>query len=135
MSELRFRLIEHFADGEGFKSITSARKWASELTANRYDPGTPNAKALEETIEESVVAVGRQIVRSSDNPILCFDQLLDLYQRQPILGTRSSGSVERQAYYYVIILKLTESDKNANPVKLATYPQRSQLLAISSKLG
>ncbi|MEB3281239.1 MAG: strawberry notch C-terminal domain-containing protein [Lyngbya sp.] len=97
-NRLRSHLIDYFSNGEGFKSITSARKWASVLTGNSYDPGTPNAKALEETIEESLVAVGRQIVRSSDNPLESFDQLVDLYHRQPILGTRSSGSVERQAY-------------------------------------
>ncbi|MGB3401159.1 MAG: strawberry notch C-terminal domain-containing protein [Microcoleaceae cyanobacterium] len=95
---LRSHLIKHFSDGEGFRSITSARKWASDLTGDRYNPGTPNAKALEESIEESLVAVSRQIVRESDSPLDTFDQLVDLYQRQPILGTRSSGSVERQAY-------------------------------------
>ncbi len=98
MSNLREELTDRFAEGHGFDNIRQARSWAQGITGEKYDPGTPNAKKLEETIEESVVAVSRNIVREGENPLSTYDRLLDLYERQPILGTRTSSSVERQAY-------------------------------------
>ncbi len=98
MSSLKQKLIEHFAEENGFDNIRQARSWAHEITGEKYESGTPNAKKLEETIEESVVAVSRNIVREGENPLSTYDRLLDLYERQPILGTRTSSSVERQAY-------------------------------------
>lgn len=97
-AELKQKLIEHFAEGNGFDNIRQARSFAKDVTGEHYNPGTPNAKNLEETIEESVVAVSRNIVKEKDNPLSTYDRLLDLYERQPILGTRTSSSVERQAY-------------------------------------
>ncbi len=98
MSDLRKELTDHFAKGNGFDNIRQARSWAWEITGEKYESGTPNAKKLEETIEESVVAVSRNIVKEGENPLSTYDRLLDLYERQPILGTRTSGSVEKQAY-------------------------------------
>ena len=97
-SELRQKLIQYFTEEKGFNNIKQARSWAHEITGEKYESGTPNAKKLEETIEESVVAVSRNIVREGENPLSTYDRLLDLYERQPILGTRTSSSVENQAY-------------------------------------
>lgn len=98
LSEFKQKLIEYFAEGNGFNNIRQARSWANKITGEQYEAGTPNAKKLEETIEESVVAVSRNIIKEEKEPLSTYDRLLDLYERQPILGTRTSSSVENQAY-------------------------------------
>ncbi|MGB8698451.1 MAG: hypothetical protein WCD18_03455, partial [Thermosynechococcaceae cyanobacterium] len=60
--------------------------------------GSMLAKALEESIEGALVRVGREIVTQSRNPIEAFEGLIDLYERQPRLGVRTSTSLRQQAY-------------------------------------
>ncbi|MBE9124719.1 MULTISPECIES: strawberry notch C-terminal domain-containing protein [unclassified Coleofasciculus] len=96
---LREALRDRFLAGAGFSSIREARSWAKAQIGQDFQPGTANAKALEETIEESLVAAGRKLIQDAgDNPWKSFRDLVELYQRQPPLGTRSSSSVQRQAY-------------------------------------
>lgn len=55
------------------------------------------AKALEEAIELAVVLRARELVRSGE-PESNFEALVELYGQQPNLSTRTSTSVEQQAY-------------------------------------
>ena len=107
-----------FAAGRGFKSITQARKFARELVeahraANNREGPTPeiSAKAVEESIEAGVVLEARRIVAEGTVPHETFDALVDLYQRQPNLGTRTSTSVEQQAYSTPAPLAFVASQK------------------------
>ncbi|MBE9124778.1 MULTISPECIES: strawberry notch C-terminal domain-containing protein [unclassified Coleofasciculus] len=97
---LRTSLTNHFLSGQGFDSISAARTWASQELGQEteFAPGSANAKALEETIEESLVQAGRRLIEAGDDPKTTYRNLVDLYQRQPKLATKSSGSVARQAY-------------------------------------
>ncbi len=42
--------------------------------------------------------VARTIAQSSDDPVAAYRAMVDLYSRQPLLNTRSSESIEQQAY-------------------------------------
>lgn len=97
-------LTKHFDEGGGFKTIVEARKFADEVTGSKTKGGTVDAKDLEEMIEEAVVRSARKITSSTDAPDAFnpqnykFDKLVDLYKRQPILGTRTSSSAKNQAF-------------------------------------
>ena len=54
-------------------------------------------KEAEELIEHAVVRAARYIVKTGD-PAAVYDRLVDLYKRQPRLGTRTSTSMAEQAY-------------------------------------
>lgn len=79
--------------GGSWQSIVQARKFVRENGGS-----TLSDKQIEEHIEAAVVKTGRQIAKESGSRVEAFDRLVDLYQRQPILGLRTSTSVELQAY-------------------------------------
>ncbi|TVM31155.1 LPD38 domain-containing protein [Oceanidesulfovibrio marinus] len=89
-------------DGETLPSTQELRKEASRLTGEKIEPGTPQAKRLNEVTEAGVVQAARAIVDRGRADVLSerevFDQLVDLYNRQPNLSVRTSTSVENQAY-------------------------------------
>lgn len=90
---------EHLKAGKGFKTIIEARKAASELIGEPVKPGTPASKAVDEAVELGVVIAAREIINTNrKDPGKTFDALLDLYERQPVLGQRSSTSMRDQAY-------------------------------------
>lgn len=89
---------EWFREGKRFSTIVEARQYASSVLGESVLPGTAIAKFVDESIERSLVRVARTIVQANSAPEFVFDQLVDLYQRQPTLGTRSSTSVLQQAY-------------------------------------
>jgi hypothetical protein len=96
---------EWFREGKRFSTIVEARQLAASVLGEPVLPGTAVAplpvgfaKFVDESIERSLVRVARAIVQAHSNPEFIFDQLVDLYQRQPTLGTRSSTSVLQQAY-------------------------------------
>jgi hypothetical protein len=86
------RLTEYFASGQRFETIIEARRFASLYLNRQTLPGTLEAKQLEEMIESALVRTAKQKVLLGRNraPVEIFDQLVDLYQRQPNLSTRSS---------------------------------------------
>jgi hypothetical protein len=88
---------DHFATG-GFQTIVQARQFAGRLIGTPPLPGTHAAKLVDEAIELGVVLRARQIVQSGLDQKAAFEQLVDLYGKQPNLGVRTSESVERQAY-------------------------------------
>ncbi len=87
-----------FTNGDNFASITSARKLAQSVLNQKIEPGTPEAKIVDESIEQGLVLAARQLVQQSSNPIETWEQCLDLYERQPALNTRTSTSILQQAY-------------------------------------
>ena len=98
IEQLRDRLI----GGEGFASIVEARKFIEELTGKKVTPGTTEAKVADEMVEAAVVMAAREIIQAGRSqgrsPQLIYDRLVDLYNRQPNLGVRTSTSVANQAY-------------------------------------
>jgi hypothetical protein len=82
----------HFRDGLGFPNILQGRRFAKEHGHSE------DAKTVEEALELGVVKVARELVRENDTPTQIFEELVDLYDRQPRLGTRTSTSVRDQAY-------------------------------------
>ena len=87
-----------FTDGDNFASITSARKLAQLVLNQKIEPGTPEEKIVDESVEQGLVLAARQFVQQSNNPIATWEQCLDLYDRQPALNTRTSTSILQQAY-------------------------------------
>jgi len=83
----------HLAKGEGFSTIVQARKFIDENGGKGL-----SLKQVDEAIEHGVVKVARQIVASDPAPLAVYDKLVNLYNRQPRLGVRTSESVEQQAY-------------------------------------
>lgn len=98
----RQKLIEafygRFLGGGRFETITQARQLAAVILDEPVRPGEPLAKAIEEAIEQGVLLAAKHVVDSGDRSGNIYDRLVDLYQRQPTLGTRTSSSVELQQY-------------------------------------
>jgi len=93
-------LADHFADklssGQAYTRITQAREEAEEIIGQPIKPGSRLVKELDEAVERGVVRAARQLV--SDDPGATFDAMVDLYNRQPTLGSRTSTSMVQQAY-------------------------------------
>ena len=93
---------DHLIGGGSFKTIVEARKFIEEITGNKIEPGTSDAKKADEQIEAGVVMAARQIVEDGRADGLSssaiYEQLVGLYERQPNLSVRSSTSVANQAY-------------------------------------
>ena len=91
-------LAEHFLSGGSFSRITEARRFSAQRLGQPVSPGSELAKQVDEAIEAAVVRVGIATIQSSQTTHEAYDQLVDLLQRQPRLGVRSSTSVQQQAY-------------------------------------
>lgn len=93
---------DKFTNGERFETIASARKLASAVLNEKVSPGTLTAKIVDESVEQAVVWVARQMImmgqQKQTDPLQTWDQCLDLYDRQPSLNTRTSTSILQQAY-------------------------------------
>ena len=85
----------HFANGGSFATIREARAFYEQQTGRKAEGA--EQKRAEELLEAAIVSLARDIVSASPSGI-AYDQLVDLYERQPNLGTRTSTSVETQAY-------------------------------------
>nr|MCU0536471.1 class I SAM-dependent methyltransferase [Hydrococcus sp. Prado102] len=88
----------YFNEGEAFSTIVEARAYAESILGKKVNSGTFLAKQVEESLEAALVRAARTIVNNSSSPQQAYVRLVDLYQRQPRLGTRSSTSVLQQAY-------------------------------------
>jgi hypothetical protein len=93
---------DHLLNGGSFSTIVEARKFIEGITGNKIEPGTQQAKEADEMIEAGVVMSARQIIadgrKDGLQPTTIYEQLVDLYDRQPSLNVRSSTSVANQAY-------------------------------------
>ncbi|MEM9002724.1 MAG: strawberry notch C-terminal domain-containing protein [Cyanobacteria bacterium P01_F01_bin.86] len=98
----RQRLINafygRFLDGGQFETISQARQLASVTLNEPVRPGEPLAKAVEEAIEQGVLLMAKHIIDRGDDNGNTYDRLVDLYNRQPTLGTRTSSSIALQQY-------------------------------------
>jgi hypothetical protein len=88
----------HFSSGGSFTRIVEARQFAAQRLGTSVPPGSALAKQVDEAIEAAIVRVGIATIQSSQNTHEAYDQLVNLLQRYPRLGVRSSTSVHQQAY-------------------------------------
>lgn len=81
-----------------FRSITDARKAAGAHLDITISAGSPEVKEVDEAIEAALIRIARGIIEQSDSPMMAYEQLVTLYNRQPKLGVRTSTSIQQQAY-------------------------------------
>ena len=98
LDNLTTAFVEAFENGQRFETIVQARQYGAKALGEAIPAGSMLAKGLEEGIEGALVRVGRRIVTQANSPTEAFDGLIDLYQRQPRLGVRTSTSLRQQAY-------------------------------------
>jgi hypothetical protein len=95
-------LADHMIGGNKFATIIEARKFIAELTGEKIEPGTRQAKQADETVEMAVVMAARDIVRGGRaqgrDDATIFKRLVSLYDAQPGLNVRDSDSIREQAY-------------------------------------
>ncbi|NEQ48205.1 MAG: DEAD/DEAH box helicase family protein [Leptolyngbya sp. SIOISBB] len=90
---------DHFQSGQTFQNIVEARKFAATVLQTPVEPATELAKEVDEAIEGGLVQVARVIVaQANGDQLTAFDDLRDLYDRQPNLLVKTSDSIRRQAY-------------------------------------
>lgn len=93
---------EQFEAGKRYDNIGQARRKAGQLLHGKNNIPPAQFKAIDEAIELGVVKTARKTVadmrEDGKNDKEIFKALVDLYQRQPNLSTRTSTSVEQQAY-------------------------------------
>jgi hypothetical protein len=80
----------------GELTTASARKIAKDVTGAVIDPGTPEAKDLDEAIERAVVLWARQVIHQigkTTTPQQLFREMVHIYEKMPKLGVRTSGSI------------------------------------------
>ena len=83
---------DRLGQGERFLTILQARRLAKDAGF------AEDAKAVEEAMELAVVMTARGNIETSKTPRTAYNSLVDLYQRQPRLATRTSTSARDQAY-------------------------------------
>jgi hypothetical protein len=91
------QLREFFLLGNSFENIVDARNFISGSSVSG-DNLSWSRKEIDELLEKSLVRAARDLVHSSADPFIAYDQLVELYGRQPNLHTRSSASIRQQAY-------------------------------------
>ncbi|WP_319759575.1 LPD38 domain-containing protein [Maridesulfovibrio sp.] len=100
-------VVSELSTGRKFKSITEARKFVEQdLEKNDVDhtitPGSESAKEFDEMFEVATVLAAKKLVlemrKQGHSSLYIFKKLVDLYERQPVLGVRSSASIETNAY-------------------------------------
>lgn len=92
-------VADHFNGGGRFENIIQARAFIGERLGTKIDSKSVIAKQADEALEVGVVLAAQQIARTAGrNTRQRYDALVDLYARQPKLDTRTSTSVEQQAY-------------------------------------
>lgn len=105
---------EQFTAGKAYPTINEARKEAGALLGGDVKPGSPAAKHVDEAVEIGVVRTAREIItkdRSDQTPVGdTYEKLVNLYERQPNLGVRTSTSVSEQAYSTPVPLAFVASE-------------------------
>ena len=123
--EVAQNIAQFFINNGDFRDITEARKMISEMTGQDIKAGTRESKMTDEAIEAGVVMAARNIVDAGRQDKLTsaqiYDQLVDLYDRQPNLSGRSSTSVAEQAYSTPAPLAYVASELAGINKKTAVY--------------
>lgn len=81
---------------EPVKDLREARSMYEQITGTKLTPAS--LKRVDELVERAIVETARSIVEEGDEPGVTYDRLVKLYERQPSLNTRTSTSIENQAY-------------------------------------
>lgn len=84
--------------GESYDRINQARKQAEAILGISISPGSSFTKVVDEAMEAAIVRVAPSLIAQSTTTHETYDRLVDLLNRQPVLGVRSSTSVLQQAY-------------------------------------
>ncbi|MBW4466319.1 MAG: strawberry notch C-terminal domain-containing protein [Pegethrix bostrychoides GSE-TBD4-15B] len=95
---LKQRFLEQLVAGKSYARITDARAEAAELLGVAIGSGSPTTKLVDEAMEAAVVRAAPLLINSSETTHQAYDRLVELLNRQPNLGVRSSTSVLQQAY-------------------------------------
>ena len=102
LPQLALHFARLFREGRSFDTIIDARKVAGEILGEKIEPGTVAAKIVEEHIELGAVLASRELItamrRDGKDDMAVYRALVDLYRRMPVLGTRTSTSMDMQAY-------------------------------------
>jgi len=85
-------------EGETYARIHQARKQAEAILGQSILPGSLLTKVVDEAMEAAVVRVAPLLIQKSTTTYQAYDCLVELLDRQPTLGVRSSTSVLQQAY-------------------------------------
>ena len=85
-------------EGENYDRINQARKQAEAILGQSIFPGSPLTKVVDEAMESAVVRVAPLLIQQCTTTHQAYDRLVELLNRQPTLGVRSSTSVLQQAY-------------------------------------
>lgn len=91
-------MTDALRQGQTFPTINHARQYASQILKRPINPGTAEAKLVDESLEASLVRTARHLIEQGNDPLTTYQTLVTLYQNQPTLGVRSSTSVLQQAY-------------------------------------
>ncbi|MBD2060593.1 hypothetical protein H6F88_32125 [Oculatella sp. FACHB-28] len=96
------RLIQAFHrslwQGEKYERINEARNQAEDILGEKISYGSPLTKLVDEAMEAAVVRVASSLIAQPETTHQAYNRLVDLLNRQPTLGVRSSTSVLQQAY-------------------------------------
>ncbi|HEY9877598.1 MAG TPA: strawberry notch C-terminal domain-containing protein, partial [Leptolyngbyaceae cyanobacterium] len=87
---------DYFWQGNAFTSITEARKFAKSVLGR--DLELSDHREIEEAIEQSLILYADGLIKKGANPLETYRGLVDLYKRQPRLGSRTSESILLQQY-------------------------------------
>ena len=132
----RTALSRHFeqqlASGKSYPTIREARQEAGKLLKGDVKAGTRIVKDVDEAVEIGVVRALRTVLADKPDAQGKYDAALDLHQRQPTLGSRTSTSVAQQAYSTpapLAVLASTLADVNKDAAAYDATAGNGMLLA------
>jgi len=110
--EIDFKASELFAErllnGESFKNIIEARK---ALTTKSIKAGTEDTKKADEAMELAGVLAARRIIDKGLSESDTFDELAKIADQLPSLNSRTSESMNEQAYSTPLLLAYVASTR------------------------
>jgi hypothetical protein len=90
--------LKRFRDGAKYLTIVQASKEFLQATGRKIARDSVESKQLDEGIELAIVLRAREIIAESNTPEQAYDELVDLYNRQPNLAKRTGESERLQAF-------------------------------------
>ena len=98
-NKLRKRLLDELLTGKQFKSVRDLRAFSSGILGMEIRAKDPSARAIEEIAEQAMVRAAEQITAKHEGSTANLIEKMSNLQRQlPNFSTRTSRSVELQAY-------------------------------------
>jgi hypothetical protein len=91
--------LQDFEAGKSFGTIVAARTRASEIIGRKIEPGTADAKLVDEAVELAGVMFARGVVRAGGTAVEIYNRLQEFQENQmPGLNVRDTISLRNQAY-------------------------------------